>query len=232
MEAEQLTVRIREFLAAGLPADDDEVARLVDGFDADTVMRALIAVVPDAQDRHRRAGLSRRVSDATLADIERKHSLYGAHTVTGWLIGILRGDVVQVGRLQVEVRPGKHGHALHVPETGPLIDEEVTDSLRQARTLTGSECFSCTSWLLDPGLATVLPSSNIAAFAERFEVVDPGDAEGGDETAAKFVFRLPPEVVVSGEVVPRTSLERYVVERLREGPRWTEPVGVLDLTGA
>lgn len=28
------------------------------------------------------------------------------------------GDVIEVGRLQVERRAGAHGHALHIPETG------------------------------------------------------------------------------------------------------------------
>lgn len=231
MGSEALTVRMREMLEADAAPTNASVARLIAGISADDLARALRALMPEARERHRRLGLSDAMSEATLADIERKHQLYGADTVAAWLLGILRGDVVQVGRLQVERKSGAHGHGLHIPETGSLTPDSVTESLDRAHAFTGASRFSCGSWLLDRELTAAFPASNIAAFARRFDIVQEDEEEDGDRAVAKFVFRQKPSDVVSGAVAPRTRLEHYVVERLRSGARWTQPVGVLDHTG-
>lgn len=232
MESETVLGRMREMLESDAAPEGGSVARLVEGLSAEEVVGALRTLMPEAREWHRRRGLSDEMSEATLADIERKHELYGADTVAAWLLGILRGDVVQVGRLQVERKAGAHGHGLHIPETGALRPEAVTDALERARMLTGSDTFSCASWLLDRELTAALPDSNIAAFARRFTIVQEDEEEDGDRAVAKFVFRQSPAHVLAGEVEPRTRLERYVLERLRSGARWTQPVGVLEFTGS
>ena len=113
---------------------------------------------------------------------------------------------------------------------GSLDPDSVSDALQRARALTGSSRFTCASWLLDRRLAAALPDTNIASFARRFEIVEEDDeSEDGDEAVAQFVFRRTPAQVLSESITPRTRLERFVVERLRSGPRWTQPVGVLEL---
>ena len=226
---DELTDALHKVVDDDTAPDDAAVARLVQGREGEAIFEVLIALIPHARARHRRLGLSEAMSDETLADIERKHRLYGAGTVTAWLLGILRGDVVQVGRLQVERQSGAHGHGLHIPETGPLTPEAVDDALRRASELVDSTRFSCESWLLDRDLAAALPDSNLASFARRFDIVDEDAEEGGDEAVAKFVFRRKPAEVLSGSVAARTSLERYVMERLRSGTPWTQPLGVLEL---
>lgn len=220
---------LSEAVQAEPAPSDAEAEGLTAGCTGDEVVLALREVLPLARARHRRIGLSDAMSEETLADVERKHQLYGADTVVAWLVGILRGDVVQVGRLQVERRSGERGHALHIPETGSLAPDAVTDALEQARALVGSSRFTCASWLLDRELTATLPDTNIAAFARRFDIVEEDEDEDGDEAVAKFVFRQKPAQVLAGAVSPRTRLERLVVDRLRSGPRWTQPVGVLDL---
>lgn len=227
---DHLVRELTDAVSADVAPDDSSVADLVRGIDAQSVIAALRMALPVARERHRRLGLSDAMSGETLADLERKHSLYGADVVAAWLIGILRADVVQVGRLQVERERGERGHALHIPETGSLAPESVSDALDRARVLTGSSRFTCTSWLLDRQLAAALPETNIASFARRFEIVEEDDeSEDGDEAVAKFVFCQKPAQVLSESVTPRTRLERFVVERLRSGPRWTQPTGVLAL---
>lgn len=223
-----LVERLRAIVEADERPGDDRVLALIAGRTADRVASAVDALTPIARERHRRLGLTHQVSAATLADIPRKHALYGADTVAAWLVGLLRADVVAAGRLQVERRAGEHGHALHVPETGPLTPAAVDDAIARARELTGSDRFSCESWLLDRGLTAALPASNIAAFARRFEIVADGAADGsGDEAVAKFVFRRNAEAVRASVIEPRTALERLVVRRLRSGAHWTQPLGRL-----
>jgi len=216
-----------------LVQDDQPLPKHIEtgGASGDAVLRALAATAPLALDRHRREGIPTAVTVNTLRDVGRKHCLYGADTVLPWLLGILRGDVVEVGRLQVERRRGDLGHALHIPETGALVPESVSASLAAAALLTGSNDFSCTSWLLDSRLPIALPDSRIASFAKRFTVV--GNAQptvAASAEVAKFAFqRSLADVLDPRVVVPRTSLERLIATSLRAGEHWTQPVGVLSV---
>lgn len=226
----RLVARLRALVLdpGPLPAEIDVPAG---GFaaDDDALVAALTQLVPAARERHRREGIDEAVTAATLRDVGRKHDLYGAASVLEWMLGLLRGDVVELGRLQVERRPGPRGHALHVPETGPLTPGAVDEALARARDTLGATAFSCESWLLDPVLAVELAGSNIAAFAARFDLV--GHVEptpAASEEAAKFVFRRSAaEVRTGGGVEPRTRLEHAVASRLRADEEWSAPLGVL-----
>lgn len=194
----------------------------------DELVAALAELVPAARERHRAEGIDEAVTAATLRDIGRKHDLYGTASVLEWMRGLLRGDVVELGRLQVERRPGPRGHALHVPETGPLSPDAVDASLARARGTLDGTAFSCESWLLDPALRVEMAGSNIAAFAARFDLVahvEPSLA--ASEEAAKFVFRRSAAEVRDGAVAPHTRLEHAVAARLRAGAEWSAPLGVL-----
>lgn len=219
-----LVRRLRRLIVASGPLPDE----LGISADGGALAAALTAVAGDARARHRELGVDESVSRATLQDVGRKHVLYGAASVLPWILAILRADVVELGRLQVERERGRHGHALHIPETGPLAPAAVEAALAQAREFTGAIDFSCESWLLDPGLGESLPGSNIAAFAARFDLIVPGlPSAAASEDAAKFVFRRPlAEVRTPGLVTPQTRLEDLVLTRLRSGD-WTAPTGVL-----
>lgn len=231
MTSNTMVAGLRSFLFAADPPDEAAVAELTRDASGTEVIEALRSLIPESREVHRRLGLSKNISAATLADVERKHQLYGAETIPAWLVGILRGDVIQVGRLQVERRPTLHGHALHIPEGGPLTPAQVDDALEQARLATNSTSFSCTSWLLDRGLAAALPSSNIVQFARRFRIIlNDNEHEDGDAAAAKFVFRQSPGELRETDIAPSTRLEHVVLRRLLFGPRWTQPTGILELT--
>jgi hypothetical protein len=194
----------------------------------DALAPALVAVVPDALERHRALGVPEDVTAATLADVGVKIDAYGATVDVPWLVGLLRGDVLALGRLQYERETTDEGRAIHIPEGGSLRPELVDASLAEARGFFGDGTMICTSWLLDPTLLQLPETSNIVAFARRFdlEATDPGHE--GDEAAAKFVFRRPlAEVLDPSAVVPRTTLERLVANHLRAGRHWSEPKGTL-----
>lgn len=200
----------------------------------DALLPVLVELAPEALARHRALGLNDRVSRDTLADVGRKVRLYGRSLPLDWLVALLRADVVALGRLQLSRVPGPHGHAVHVPELGPLLPPLVDESLRRAAEELGATAFGCESWLLDPFLPDGLPEdANIVRFAARFAVpavVRPTGPEPtqGDREVARFVFRRPlDDVLDPARVTPRTTLERLVARHLRAGDHWTEPLGVI-----
>lgn len=225
----QLVDRLRALIRSA-----EEVPHPIDAeASSDAVARALIELVPDALERHREADVPPEVTRETLADVGRKHRLYGAATVVPWALELMRADVLSAGRLQVSMRESEHGHHLHIPELGPLLPADVDASLMRAAQLTGSTRFVCTSWLLDARLLQALAGSNIAAFAERFDIVS-GEEETllASEEAARFVFRRPLADVLDPALPAETRLERVVASTLRSGRNWTMPTAVLNVSGS
>ena len=125
---------------------------------------------------------------------------------------------------------------LHIPESGPLDDAAVGESLDRLRTewprWFGSrpERAECGSWLLDPQFAEVLPaSSNIVRFQRRF-TLDQG-AQIDDAEVLYFVFRRRDVSLPAGLAdLPReTSLQRAIVDHLAAAGHWTVRRGWLAL---
>lgn len=207
-------------------ADVDDAADWTD--DGDAWIAALAEVLPDALRRHGSLGIPPEVTRETLRDVGRKHARYGAAAVAPWLLMLLRGDVLDLGRLQVARRPDADGHALHIPEKGALDPVAVDLSLVRIREVTGEAPLTCRSWLLDPELGAEIPDGNIAAFARRFEVEPPMESAEASAAVARFVFGLTPEQLrVPGLVEARTRVENLVLRRLRGGRDWSEPLGRL-----
>lgn len=202
------------------------------------------AAAPAVADLHRRWGLPDEVTWATLANVGRNVGLhrriYGGPGVQApwWLVLHYRGMLVHIGRLQyLRARAGFSAAGapfaagdpvldLHIPPTGPLVPDAVDASLAEARATFGrvfpaddSPWGVCSSWLLDPTLAEVLPGdSNIVRFQRRFHL-DPDWARPGDESIVEFVFRRVHTPV--DELPPATTtLERAIVDRLAAGGHW------------
>ncbi|PRY18582.1 hypothetical protein [Kineococcus rhizosphaerae] len=192
-----------------------------------TVPRFVAAVAglePEVRRRFVRFGLDEETTTATLADVDRKLGAYGDDIEVDWLLGLVRADVVALGRLQFERRPDDDGHAVHVPEGGGLSEAAVADSFARAARVLGAREFHCRSWLLDPLLGALGPDSGIVRFARRFEVGQVVRDGAADRAVAKFVFRRPPAEVLA-HAVPRTRLEHLVLAHLRGGGHWAEPRG-------
>jgi len=131
-------------------------------------------------------------------------------------------------------RAGDRVLGVHIPESGPLDPAACEASFGWAGTFFAqhlpeyaADVATCTSWLLDDQLASYLPaSSNIMRFQQRFEVV-PG-ARDDDGGICHFVFGRSPQTL--GEVVPRTRLERAIVDHLAAGQHWHMRTGWLRLS--
>jgi GNAT domain-containint protein len=188
----------------------------------------LAARLPEVRAKHRALGLTDDESRATLRDVFRAHEIRGEEPFADleWIEVVWGGRLAELGRLQFESR--KNGVlAVHIPESGPLTPAACDASFRRARDVFGEHhVASCHSWLLDPQLAEVLPAdSNIVQFQRRFELTD----EGGDGNAdvLRFVFHTSDPAL--DKLVPTTTLERSLLEHMREGGRWRAPTGVTSL---
>nr|WP_269438515.1 hypothetical protein [Arthrobacter gengyunqii] len=189
---------------------------------------ALREVEALAVNRHKCLAIPIGVTQASLADVGRKIRAYGAAAELSWLVGVLRGDVLTLGRLQFERTLTAGTRAMHIPEGRPLHPAVVDSSLGSARTYFGEDPIVCTSWLLDPSLQALPATSNIVNFAQRFEIGAFNADEEADLAVAKFVFKRPlQEILDPNKFVPSTSVQRLVIARLRAGFHWSEPRGTL-----
>lgn len=134
------------------------------------------------------------------------------------------------------LRNGEHSLAVHIPGGSPLDPTACEASMRKARRFFDRyfpaptrRVATCSSWLLDDQLATLLPpGSNIVAFGRTFRLVE-GWHEG-DRDVVNFVFdRLDPPL---DELPQRTTLERAVVAHLRSGGHFHWRSGWRDLPGS
>jgi hypothetical protein len=219
---------LREALHDDDPAAAARFSALTSALDVTALAEVLAAVDVDARERHASLGIPSGVTADSLADVGRKLDAYGASVDRPWLVGLLRGDVLALGRLQFERDTGADGRALHIPEGGALTPAAVDDALERAREHFGAGGVHCTSWLFDPALLDLPRDSNIVAFVRRFDVGAVEPSAEGSAAAAKFVFRRPlAEVLDPALVVPVSRVEQLVAAHLRSGRHWSEPRATL-----
>jgi hypothetical protein len=157
-------------------------------------------------------GIGTETTCATLWDIGQQvflhHRIYRAVGMdTGWWLSHhLSHHLFRLGRLQFQ--RGRSPRPLgpipsdepfldvHIPENG-VLDPAACDASFEQATSFFAEHFrieqprfhACTSWLLDPVLATLLPgASNIRHFQRRFDLHEVRD---GPSSVFKFVFDRP-----------------------------------------
>jgi GNAT-like C-terminal domain/N-acyltransferase N-terminal domain len=196
----------------------------------DPVVQTFLARIPEARRLHAARGLTDEESWRTLRDLPRHarldRLLYGTPGLRkGWWVELaFSGRLFELGRLQFEPTDGFL--SIHIPEEGPLTPAAVDASLERARELFPEYSEArCSSWLLDPQLAVLLPArSNIVSFQHRFE---PIANEGVEPRVLEFVFHaFDPDL----ERLPRdTTLQRVIVDHLRGGGHLDRVTGTLAL---
>jgi hypothetical protein len=184
-----------------------------------------------------------------------RHRLgYGGLQVNAsWPAYAFRGCLFQLGRLQFERgRVGgttaseisRGGHrivkgdpviAVHIPDySGPFDPASCDDSFARARAFFARyfpgetrPFVTCHSWLMARDLARYLPeSSNILAFQRRFTIND-RDYPVQDDDFFRFVFGTDASRI--DDVPQDTSLQRAIVEHIRQGNHWRGAVGWCEL---
>lgn len=202
-------------------------------FEDDPLAQSFVARIPDLQVRHWALGLTDEESRATIEALPRHVALHRAcggepgGWEVEWIEMIWDGKLSELGWLQFE----DHGDGVldvHIPETGLPLDPAACDaSFERAREVyPGHHTAECTSWLLDPQLADVLPlASNIVRFQRRFGLRDEG--KGANAEVLRFVFHTYERDL--DRLTPRTTLARALVECMRAGGTWRAPTGVTSL---
>ena len=216
--------------------------------DSRNSVAAFLETLPDIRRYHAERGISDEVSWATLADLgqqlnvsRRTNGEYGLET-HWWMTIHWTGAIYTLGRLQFLLHqvpdgnpvpgtePGEWVIGVHISETGPLTPESVDDSFAQAREFFPQhfpeypvKTATLGSWLLDPYLLDNLPpDSNMVRFGRRFTPYGvPRDAQ---DSAIFFTFRSH-DLSQLDKFPQDTTLQRLVVNRIKEGGTWQNAFG-------
>lgn len=233
-----------------LPDGFGEVSRFFFAF-------VYVAMLPHTCDLHQQRGIAEDITRATMADVGRHFLVHrdqtGAHGLSkpDWMMVHARGLLYQIGRLQFErgrlgtstsrgiqaagfpCEKGDPVISVHIPgHMGPMSPNACDDSFARARSFfrdhfpeEAPAIALCHSWLLDEQLGEYLPeSSNIIHFQRRFrQAYRP---EANNRPTLEFVFRTPDRPL--DELPQRTTLERAVVQHLRDGKQWHGGVGWME----
>ncbi|MCQ2424464.1 MAG: acyltransferase domain-containing protein [Clostridia bacterium] len=166
-----------------------------------------------------------------------------------WVAGLLRGEVIRLGRLEFEQishypfdepydRAGVHlekntiVHHIHIPEDGPIRAADRLDSYRQAADFLGialPAVFVCHSWLLYPPLAEMLPEgSNVVSFYREFDIVEVERQENHSDLWRVFGRR---DSYDPGTLPRDTAMQRAYADYLARGGMMGSGFGVLLFDG-
>lgn len=205
-----------------------------DGLDS---LAALVLASGAAHAEYLRRGVDSDVAWASLADLGQQVHIFrrvfgrfglGAQ---GWCAENYTGRLLWLGRLQYTLERDRDGATagdefvlgVHIPETGPLTQDLVDESLRQAHAIARAayadfapKVVTLHSWLLDPDIRTQLrPESNFVRFAERFDLYGP--AAEANRDGLFFGFHIEPDLQgYSLDELPQdTALQRALVTQLR-----------------
>lgn len=207
--------------------------------DGGLAVLALLASAPALAAFHASRGVPEDVSAATLADLGQqvwvhrlvsgRFGLYSYAWETGW---VWSGALYRLGRLQFSLEEGTRldgeGRELvcstHIPRGDALRPADVDASLALALPFfarhfpeAGPLEVHCLSWMLDPRVPELLPSTNVAHFQQRWRVY--GEEREADEDALFFGFarrgRLDP-----ARLEATTSLQRAILSVWRAGGHW------------
>lgn len=208
-------------------------------------LMTLLATVPEVRAFHAARGISEEDSWSGLRDLGQQlwvfRSTFGEFGLDTqeWLTCAWSGALYWFGRLQLNLLnyEGRHVLSVHIPQTGPLLPEEVDASFDAARTFFAehfgdfpAQDLHCSSWLLDPQLVEVLsPTSNMVAFQRRWRLV--GEPKPADAATIYFVFRrraAPGSELDLTGLPRRTTLERAVLDHLDTGGHWYSWTGLID----
>lgn len=204
---------------------------------------ALAATAADVVGWLRERGLDRATAASGVADLgqqlrvhRRATGIAGTDTA-GWLATPWSGSLLRHGAVQVEhVRHADLGwvRSVHVP-AGAAIDRASVDASLAASVAAGSVAFPeratdvvhCVSWMLDPWIVDALPSTRLAAFAQRWDPVGAEPDDDGYDDALWFVWGLRPPAPDPATLPRDSRLRRALADRMAAGGRIVQRAGVL-----
>ncbi len=203
-------------------------------------------------------GISEDVFYNTMCDITYKtiecktfHGVYGIF-VPEWFKGFLEARRFGLGRLQYDLwehregpievggfkfRTGDKALAIHIPSSGPLLQEDVVESLKMAykffpdRIYDGVLFCECFSWLFFPPFLPIFKecSPNTYNFSLNFEFYEEYKNEKFDNCWR--VFNVGIDDCVIDELPENTRMQRGIKKYMQENDRFGGARGVLLFDG-
>ena len=220
----------------------------VNRYESDMVFLLLATV--ELADIYREAGYSDELYYETMADLRYKmyecKEVYGVwgSFVTFWFKDFFLLNIFKLGRMEYErrtypfedcegvVKNGQMILSCHIPSSGPMLVEDIKDSLRLAYKFykddikDGKLTVACFSWLLYPPLfADYKEGTNIKDFYNLFNIIDYKDNEKNGDFWRVFGVKYSPEALDS--VVVDNSLKRKVYDHLRSGGNMGYGIGII-----
>ena len=174
-----------------------------------------------------------------LIECKKLHDIWGSF-VFPWFAGFYKMDRFCLGRLQYEPKVFEFEYGdikkkgdtvinIHIPSAGPLLPEDVQESLRLAYDFFGPNygdklVFMCHSWLLYPPTAAFYPDgSNMKAFYDVFEIIH--ESEEPNDYDLWRVFYVDTKDYKS---LPReTTLQKKFYDHLNAGNHFGNGLGMI-----
>ncbi len=195
-------------------------------------------------------GLPEDIYWASLKDLTYKltecktvHNIWGTWDLP-WFRGFYLGQRFSIGRLQYEynsfdaevykgiLKSGDPAIFCHIPSCGPLLREDVLESLRLAREFfkkdfpDGPIPFVCRSWLLNPAHYEVFPEgSNLRQFYELWDIIWVKKQSHNGDFWRVFGQHYDPQHWQ--EAPCQTSLQKRFMAYLKEGNSMDHGYGVI-----
>ncbi|MBE6600660.1 MAG: hypothetical protein E7640_05635 [Ruminococcaceae bacterium] len=216
----------------------------------------LLLSLPSLKYIYRARGYSDELFYRTMRDLLYKlnecRDVYGISGtfVAHWNQKFFTCERFALGRLQFETRaypikepfrdiykPGDTVIGCHIPSCGPLTEEAVLDSLKQAyeffsdRLIDGKLYVYCHSWLMyPPYIGTVFSEgSNTYKFAKLFELIKTEEDENYGDYFRVFNRMFKPEELA--DAPDDTGLRRRLKKFLLDGNKMGEAYGFIEFDG-
>ena len=245
----EITENAQTFTTERIESNDDPYLWL---FEQEDKLQGLLYALYKCEDFYN-AGLSRNIDKDilinTLSEVKRYALEY--YETTGkigvlsikWLGKILNGNIYRLGRLEFEMRDALHSAekfglekgdnviGVHIPNNGGPFTPEVCEEAYALAERFFAKYFPefkythyvCNSWLLDRTLKNFLkPESNIVKFMETFEPIYSKEAY----SAFIYLFGRGVEAEDLKRIVPKTSLQKAIIEHIQNGGKLYSTFGV------
>ena len=126
--------------------------------------------------------------------------------------------------------PGDNVITIHIPEGGKLEVKDVLDSIRDAKEIFTAhfepfKAIVCHTWFIDRALRgeVIKDSSNMAAFADLFDVISGSDNKY--HSVFEHIFKTVPQPFEN--LVPQNSFQQRALDYVKNGKRLYWAYGVL-----
>ena len=215
-------------------------------FSVDQLMLLLCGV--KLYDLYEQKGYSKEMCTHTLRDLTYKmnkckkiHNIWG-NFVLLWYDFFFKLERFAIGRLQYELstirfdykdilKAGDPILSVHIPASGPLLEEDVKASLKAAYEFFGPNygdklMLRCNSWMLYPKTAELFaPGSNMRKFYDLFDIIYSEEDKNNHDLWR--IFYVPKVEEDYSNLPQETSLQKAIYKYIKDGNYMGNGYGII-----